>query len=479
MSYSPHLRTAVLLSGNGTGGAYHAGVLRALHEAGVKIDVMSGRGIGVVCALFAAIDAGAKTWEDGGVWRRRPAPRVYRWRLPLQWAGLIALAAVAVLAVPLLVLATGLVAYPLSFLIQMVSVDTGFRVAAAYADMVRYAFAPSMLPTLIPRLVTLCLAISFGVLALSAVHLSAVARGIFPSFGEIRPGRREGRKADGTWDEAGRRGHRDRGRWWARVVGAPWSIEPGLRHFRTSLWQLFRGPTSAKEPAPPDLSRRYTELLFENLGQPGFRELIIATLDVETRSDLIFAAIAEARRLSYFQRGRGDLIDLSGVGRNQVLDALAASLSVPVLTEPHVISFSPESYWKGEAHRICDRIGGVARLLEELSAAGVEQVIVVCPDADRSAPHRLSRPTGSLRSRVAEHLAAAETTVVRDAVASHKKRFKGLFLIQPLHNPVGPLDFQGAYDERSDRYQSLAELIDRGYEDAYRQFVEPIVGGSE
>ena len=73
MSYSPHLRTAVLLTGNGTGGAYHAGVLRALHEAGVKIDVMSGRGVGVVGALFAAIDAGAKTWEDGGVWRRKPA----------------------------------------------------------------------------------------------------------------------------------------------------------------------------------------------------------------------------------------------------------------------------------------------------------------------------------------------------------------------------------------------------------------------
>jgi predicted acylesterase/phospholipase RssA len=62
VSYSPHLRTAVLLSGIGTGGAYHAGVLRALHEAGIKIDVMSGRGIGVVCALFAAIAAGVKTW---------------------------------------------------------------------------------------------------------------------------------------------------------------------------------------------------------------------------------------------------------------------------------------------------------------------------------------------------------------------------------------------------------------------------------
>ncbi len=76
-------------------------------------------------------------------------------------------------------------------------------------------------------------------------------------------------------------------------------------------------------------------------------------------------------------------------------------------------------------------------------------------------------------------MAAGETSVVRDVIGSHKKRFNGLFLIQPAHNPIGPLDFEGTYDERSDRYQSLGELMDRGYEDAYRQFIEPVVGGGE
>jgi hypothetical protein len=142
VSYSPQLRTAVLLTGNGTGGAYHAGVLRALHEAGVKIDVMSGRGVGIVCALFGAIDAGAKTWEDGGVWRRRPAIRMYEWRGALRWAAAIAIAGVAVLAFPLLVLATGLVAYPLGFLVQMINVDLGLRLASAYTEMVGTPFRP-------------------------------------------------------------------------------------------------------------------------------------------------------------------------------------------------------------------------------------------------------------------------------------------------------------------------------------------------
>ena len=41
---------------------------------------------------------------------------------------------------------------------------------------------------------------------------------------------------------------------------------------------------------------------------------------------------------------------------------------------------------------------------------------------------------------------------------------------------MGPFDFAGCFDERSDRHQPLAEVIDRGYEDAYHQFVDPVVG---
>jgi hypothetical protein len=183
-------------------------VLRALHEAGVKIDVMSGRGVGVVGALFAAIDAAPRTWEEGGVWRRRPPIRMYAWRPALQWAGTFALLSVAILTVPLLVLATGLVAYPLSFLVQMINVDAGFRLASAYVDLVRHGFAPDALPTVIPRLITLCLAIACCVLAVSALRVR---------FNPDIPG------------------HRDRGRWSARLIGAPWSIERGVRHFRASL----------------------------------------------------------------------------------------------------------------------------------------------------------------------------------------------------------------------------------------------------
>src|ERR1700682_4223082 len=77
--YSPQLRTALVLTGTGTGGAYHAGVLRALHEAGVKLDLVAGRGIGVVGALFAAIDGAQRVWEDNGLWRTADLRSLYQW----------------------------------------------------------------------------------------------------------------------------------------------------------------------------------------------------------------------------------------------------------------------------------------------------------------------------------------------------------------------------------------------------------------
>src|SRR5436309_2104311 len=79
-SYSPQRRTALVLIGTGTAGAYHAGVLRALHEAGVKIDVVAGRGIGGVGALFAAVDGGQRLWDEKGFWRAWAVRKFYPWR---------------------------------------------------------------------------------------------------------------------------------------------------------------------------------------------------------------------------------------------------------------------------------------------------------------------------------------------------------------------------------------------------------------
>src|ERR671923_1354188 len=86
-SYSPELRTALVLTGTGTAGAYHAGALRALHEAGVKLDIVAGRGIGAVGALFAAIDGAQRLWDDNGFWRNPVVESLYGWRIVPRIAG--------------------------------------------------------------------------------------------------------------------------------------------------------------------------------------------------------------------------------------------------------------------------------------------------------------------------------------------------------------------------------------------------------
>jgi hypothetical protein len=93
-------------------------------------------------------------------------------------------------------------------------------------------------------------------------------------------------------------------------------------------------------------------------------------------------------------------------------------------------------------------------------------------------PHELRPPRLDGLGRVGEQIASSETAALSDAVRHLHHRFQGLYLIRPSHNPIRPLDLIGAYDEKSDRMQSLEELMERGYEDAYRQFIEPFLGAS-
>jgi hypothetical protein len=194
-----------------------------------------------------------------------------------------------------------------------------------------------------------------------------------------------------------------------------------------------------------------------------------------------FALLGDAHRARFFSRPAGEggraaeAIDLAGAGRDHLVDALAASLAIPVGADPHLLKLSPEGPWKGETHRVCDRPGALARVLEEVAAAGAEQVIVVSAAPLPARPHELGTSRADPRGRAAEQLVAFEAAGLRDAMPARGGAFANAYAIRPPHNPLGPLDFDGVYDERSDRRFSVAELVDRGYEDAYRQFIEPVV----
>jgi hypothetical protein len=448
-----------VLTGTGTAGAYHAGVLRALHEAGVRIDLVAGRGIGAIGAMFAAVDGGARLWDRDGLWKQPGIAKAYRWRGPLRIAGWALVAAAGLLAVPLALSAAGVVAALAGVLLSLVGLrDASTAVTAAYARSVDALFAPSALPTVIPRLIVFSLLVAIGALA-------------------------AGLALDG-WRAPARRRVK-RGAIW-RLLGAPLSSALLLNRATAELWNLIRGAAAIAPPARQDLGRRYVELLSENLGQPGFRELLLVAHDVDARRDVLFALLGDAYRARFFNHGarpadggRGaEAFDLTGVGREHVIDALTANLCLPIATDPHLLRFPAEGPWRGETHRVCDRPDALDRILEEVGVAGAEQVIVLSSAPPPGRPHELSSGRADLRGRAAEQLFSFEAADLRDALERATGKFAGLFLIRPAHNPLGPLDFAGVYDERSDRHYTVAELVDRGYEDAYHQFIEPVVAAS-
>jgi hypothetical protein len=207
---------------------------------------------------------------------------------------------------------------------------------------------------------------------------------------------------------------------------------------------------------------------------------------VDAGRDLIFALLADTRRRDLVRRARtidaearrAEVLDLSGLGRDHLADAVAAALTVPLATDLHPIRFAPDAYWRGETHRLCDRPGSLDRLLEELAALDVEQVVLVSAAPQSPGPHTLAPPRLDGRGRLGEYIQSCEAATVRDASTARREEGPCIFTIRPDHNPVGPFDFAGGFDDRSDRAEPLTELMSRGYEDAYRQFIEPVVGAS-
>ena len=451
--YSPERRTALVLSGTGADGAYHAGVLRALHEAGIKIDLVCGRGVGAVAAVLSSVDGAARLWDAKGLWHAAAVPSIYRWRWPIRVLLAMATLIAGVLLSPLVFLALGLGVYVVGLLIGMAGLELGATVTEWYSNVLAAAFAPGALPTWLPRAIALTVIIAIVVLIVGAI---AAAR--------ATPLRRRSRRRSG----------------WA-LIGAPLDSGRAIQHFVTGLWDLLKGGASLKTPAAADLSRRFSELLNENLGQPGFCELLLAAHDLDARRDMVFGLVREPYRRALFPPPsaagprRAEAFDLAGLARDHLVDVLRASLSLPGLTEPALMRFAPDAYWRGEAHRLVDRPGSLARLLEEAAAAGAEQLILVTAAPEPLGPHELSTPRLDPMGRLSEHAAAMEAAAVRDAVLHLQHRFRAVYVIRPTHNPIGALDLRGAYDERSDRDQPISELIELGYADGYHQFIEPVV----
>ena len=431
--------------------------MRAIQEAGVKIDVVGGRGIGAIAAVLGAVDGGSQLWDQGGFWRSAPVETFYQFRWPfmvLRWLGV---ALLAVLAIPAAVILLGLIVYPIALLLGMAGLAVGAYFVDGFVWWLGRAFSPGALPTWIPRLAAL-----FSTLALIVLGVGAgLAWWRSPLY----------RRSTGS-------------RLWT-LLGSPIDAGGAIHHATETVWRLLKGGAAIKTPQADDLSRRYAELLAENLSQPGFRELLLVVHDLDANRDLVFGLIREPYRRMLFpapgavsSARRAEAQDLSSGTQGFLADVLAAALTLPGVCESQLVRFAPDSYWRGEVHRLTDRPAGIGRLLEEAAAAGAEQVVIVAATPDPPGPHELRPRRLDGLGRVGEQIASAETAALSDAIRHLHHRFQGLYLIRPSHNPIRPLDLTGAYDEKSDRVQPLEELMERGYEDTYRQFIEPFLGAS-
>src|SRR5262249_9686745 len=211
------------------------------------IDIVAGRGIGVLGTLFAAVDGGQRLWDDKGFWRSSGVDTLYQWRAIPRIAAWAVAVSVAIVAVPILAVAIGLIVFPIDFVLKMAGVGGASGLVGAYLRAADAAFAPQALPTWLPRLVVL------GLGAAAAIAL-----------------------ADGWMDDA----PSGRGPQWWRGARAPLSAKTAVDRCWRTMWDLVRGAAHVQQPTPAELGRRYAELLADNIGQPGFRELLITVHDV-------------------------------------------------------------------------------------------------------------------------------------------------------------------------------------------------------
>ena len=317
----------------------------------------------------------------------------------------------------------------------------------------RRAFAPEALPTWLPRLVLLVLGAA-GVIALADGWIS----------GAGRPG-------------AGRSGG-------ARSARRSRRAPPSITCWRV-MWDLVRGAAQLKQPAPSELGRRYAEMLAENIGQPGFRELLVAVHDLDAHRDLVFALVAEHRRRDLVRRptsaarGRapGGGVRPRGRRRASICPTPSRQRSaIPLATEAHPSRFAPDAYWRGETHRLCDRPAGLIRLIDELIDLGVEQIVLVSAAPELPGPHALAH-AAARRPRAARRIPAVDRSRHRPRRDDDDRRRAH------VHDPARAQSDRSVRLRRRlrrsiARRQGLGELMSRGYEDAYHQFIEPVVGAS-
>jgi hypothetical protein len=292
-------------------------------------------------------------------------------------------------------------------------------------------------------------------------------------------------------------------------------VRGARRRLSRGLWEVARGSTvSASAPSGADLGRRYVSLLADNLGQPGFRELILRTADLETGAALPFVLLREPWRARFAaSRARGPrsrldgmagAVDLLAPGYDALLfEAVLTGLLPSPVAPVCRVEFPKGGAFAGEVHRLADAtlVGGSG--IGEALAAGAEQVLIATavPEGPGEPPRRrgfrasADAALAALERQAVErdlHEAARINRMVetlghrtedggrawQDPASGRVYRDFALYVVRPDRRRLGPLDLDGARHPATEVLETADDLLEQGRRDAYRLFVEPVVGAA-
>ena len=455
-------RTAVVFAGTGASGAYHAGVLKALDEAGVRIDLMVGSGVGVLAAVFGAAASGPVLYGDKGLWRDMSARKVFRLRSGFRFLRSLGLVALSAFLVP------ALLALLLGVLLP----------AFLAVDFARPGFMASLSQTLAALAPGLRLFFVFALAAPTFLgFLFVLLRGatILAS-----PKQRTGQTHESAFDLSG--------------------IEADLAR---RLWEVARGPAlHERAPATAEIGRQYAALLAENAGQPGFRGLVLRAANLDARKPLVLKLVSDDQT-ALSRGGEGtDLLDLKDSATAPLLyDVVATAFAAAPLSSPRRVRLPKQGAFGGEIHRIAEASAISGSGLSEAIGMGADQIVLVTATAKE--PGALAERRG-LKALAAAFLALQERTAIeadlsqterlnrivetvghqkstgerewQDPLTGRRFRSVTLHTIRPRRSLLRPLDLDGAVDPSSEVETTLVDWLEDGQRDAYRCFLDTALG---
>ena len=441
--YSPTRRTAVVLVGEGTSIAYLVGALKALLDAGVRVDLMVGKGVGAIVAAFGAIQAGEKLWSRPGLLGSITRERPWRLRAPYL-ATLICLAgAFGVFISPAILGILLLITLPLLAAARIIapSAVDGFQNGVQE----RIVGFSSQLDPIYLRAMAFPIALLFALLLI---------RWVLPRFF--------------------RRGEPGRGL--ARFFGEGIiDLAPFTNVLERGLWEAVRG--ASVEPRPPQrkqIGQRYRDLLSSSFGQLDYCELIFYALDVNVGQEVPFVLLKD-RWLSRM-RARGpsqgavaaEPTDLAGDAAPLLFDALVASVSPPSLVPSVPLRLPLEGRHGGEVHRFSSSLLAGHSAVNDAVAAGAQQIIYIS-----GAPASGDPRAGGFQ-RLAD--AAVRQTLENDLQWGNSVTSRpGLFVVRPDKARLGTFEFAGRSLYGEERLE-MSALAAHGERDMTRMFIQPLVG---